>query len=61
MIVNTMDLFFLCKVETTEGLLANDDVSETRFIPINELQPEEFGLRSIREAIAEIKLLVASF
>ena len=58
MIVNTMDLFFLCKVETTEGLIANDDVAETRFIPINELQPEEFGLRSIREAIAEIKLLV---
>ncbi|MBR5324487.1 MAG: NUDIX domain-containing protein [Muribaculaceae bacterium] len=55
MIVNTMDLFFICKVETTEGLIANDDVAETRFIPISELSPEEFGLRSIREAVAELK------
>ena len=55
MIVNTMDLFFLCKVETTEGLIANDDVAETRFIPIKDLLPEEFGLRSICEAISELK------
>ena len=55
MIVNTMDLFFICKVETTEGMVANDDVAETRFIPISELTPEDFGLRSIRDAIAELK------
>jgi mutator protein MutT len=55
MIVNTMDLFFLCKVETTDGLIANDDVAESRFIPIKDLLPEEFGLRSIREAISELK------
>ena len=50
-----MDLFFLCKVETTDGLIANDDVAESRFIPIKDLLPEEFGLRSIREAISELK------
>ena len=61
MIVNTMDLFFLCKVETTEGLIANDDVAETRFVPIKDLSPEDFGLRSIREAITDIKFLVVSF
>lgn len=55
MIVNTMDLFFICKVKTTEGMVANDDVAETRFIPISKLTPEDFGLRSIREAIAELK------
>jgi hypothetical protein len=36
-------------------MVANDDVAETRFIPISELTPEDFGLRSIREAIAELK------
>lgn len=55
MIVNTMDLFFLCKVNSTEGLIANDDVAETRFIPVKNLSPEDFGLRSIREAISELK------
>ena len=55
MIVNTMDLFFLCKVNSTEGLIANDDVAETRFIAIKDLSPEDFGLRSIREAVSELK------
>ena len=55
MIVNTMDLFFICKVNTTEGLVANEDVAETRFIQIKDLSPEDLGLRSIREAVSELK------
>ena len=61
MIVNTMDLFFICKVDTTENLVAEDDVAETFFIPIKDLSPDDFGLRSIREAITDIKLMVDSF
>ncbi|MBP3354052.1 MAG: NUDIX domain-containing protein [Bacteroidales bacterium] len=57
MIVNTMDLFFLCKVDTDKKPLANDDVAETFFAPLQDLKPEEFGLHSISEAIADIKLL----
>lgn len=56
MIVNTMDLFFQCKTDIgTTSPEAHDDVSETLFLPIKELNPEEFGLRSIREAIKELK------
>lgn len=51
---NTMDLFFLCKVESTGNMSAHDDVADTKFISIAELNPADFGLASIREAVAEI-------
>ena len=52
---HTLDMFFLCTTEPGDTPVANDDVAETRFIPIKDLLPEEFGLRSIREAISELK------
>lgn len=55
MVVNTMDLFFLCRVKTVNELMACDDVSETFFVPLSKLTPADFGLRSISEAIAELK------
>ncbi|MEG1574010.1 MAG: NUDIX domain-containing protein [Bacteroidales bacterium] len=54
MIEHTMDLFFLCKVDSTENILAHDDVANTEFIPIEKLNPSDFGLASIREAVEEI-------
>lgn len=52
--VHTVDMFFSCKVNDFKGLKAQDDVSELLFIPINELNPEEFGLISIRKAIEKL-------
>ncbi|EGJ70654.1 NUDIX hydrolase [Bacteroides coprosuis DSM 18011] len=52
--VHTLDLFYLCYVKDTSYLLAQDDVAATRFIPIEEIEVEKFGLRSIREGIKRL-------
>lgn len=50
-VVHTVDMFFRCKVADTSLLLAEDDVSESFFIPLEEIDPAEFGLLSIREGV----------
>ena len=47
----TLDLFFACQLEDYTQLKAMDDVEACFFVPINELNPELFGLNSIRKAI----------
>ena len=49
--IHTLDLFFEATVDSYESLSAADDVSELRFLPLNEIDPSFFGLISIREAI----------
>jgi len=51
MVIHTLDLLFLCKVEDFTGLLAADDVSEAFFMPLNTISPEDFGLNSIKKGI----------
>lgn len=50
-LVHTLDLFFLCETKPSNQLAANDDVAETFWLPIHSLNPEDFGLTSIREGI----------
>lgn len=50
-LVHTLDQFFLCKVKDDSGLRAMDDVSESFWIPISEVHPEDFGLDSVREGV----------
>ena len=52
MTIPTLDLFFTCKLENNENLIASDDVEECFFVPIAELNPADFGLNSIRKAIS---------
>lgn len=49
--VLTADAFFHLKATETEGLCAADDVSELFFLDKNEIDPELFGLDSIRRAV----------
>ncbi|MDL2305379.1 NUDIX domain-containing protein [Bacteroides sp. OttesenSCG-928-D19] len=49
--VHSLDLFFLCKVDNTAIIEANDDVFESFFIPLREINPDDFGLTSIRKGI----------
>jgi len=51
MTVPTLDMFFNCTLEDTTNLVASDDVADCFFVPVNELKPELFGLRSIRKAV----------
>lgn len=49
--VHTVDMIFLCKVDSFDGATAGDDASEIVIIPKAELNYEAFGLISIRKAI----------
>ncbi len=54
--VHTVDMFFKCKVNDFSNLKAQDDVSELRFFALEDLNPDDFGLTSIRKGI---KILTA--
>lgn len=49
--VHTLDLFYRCQVERFEGLMANDDAAEVFFIPLDRVNPNDFGLDSIRKGV----------
>lgn len=49
--VPTLDFFFVCEVEDTTLLQANDDAEEALWLSLDQLQAEDFGLESIRKAV----------
>lgn len=49
--VHTLDMFFLCEVDDTSTPEAHDDVAETFFISLAQIEPQAFGLDSIRRGI----------
>lgn len=49
--VHTVDMFFRCYVENTDHIQAMDDVSDTFFVALNKIDPEEFGLGSVKEGL----------
>lgn len=51
--VHTLDLFFLCKVEHTDHIEANDDVTDSFFLRLSDINPDDFGLDSIRKGVKE--------
>lgn len=50
-LVHTLDLFFLCKVADDTCLRAMDDVADSFWMPLDSIQPEEFGLDSVRRGV----------
>jgi NADH pyrophosphatase NudC (nudix superfamily) len=50
--IPTLDMFFACELEDTNHLQPSDDVEDCFFVPLNELNPELFGLMSIKKAVA---------
>lgn len=55
--VHTMDLFFECKVDDFSMMKAQDDVVELLFIPKKELNPDDFGLKSIKKGVEKLQKL----
>lgn len=53
--VQTLDLVYLCDVKDTSVMKAEDDVSNLQFIKLADLQPELFGLMSVKEVIKKIQ------
>lgn len=55
--VHTMDMFFKCIVSNSDNLRAQDDVADLFFIDKKKLNPDDFGMQSVRKGI---KLLLNS-
>lgn len=55
--LHTMDMFFKCEVDDCNAIKADDDVAELRWIGIENLKSEEFGLQSISKSIEKFKEL----
>lgn len=52
--IHTMDLFFEVRVESTVVFKSQDDVAELFWIDINDIDINDFGLKSIREGIKRL-------
>lgn len=50
-LVHTLDLFFMCKVADDSRIEAMDDVADTFWLPVSRINPEEFGLESVRKGL----------
>lgn len=49
--VHTLDMFFLCDAGSVRHSEAMDDVADCFFMPLSEINPEEFGLGSIKKGL----------
>lgn len=56
--IPTLDFFFRCKVNDFSGMKAGDDVSEAFFVSPDKLNPDDFGLESIKKAVAMYKKMI---
>ena len=49
--VHTLDLFYVCRVDDAEVVQAQDDAQEAFFIPTSQINPNDFGLASVRKGL----------
>ena len=49
--VHTMDMDYLIRVSSNVTVHADDDAAECMWIPLQDINPEDFGLTSIRNAV----------
>lgn len=47
-VIHTIDLFFECRIDSRTAIQSMDDISGLRWIPIKEIDAEQFGLNSVR-------------
>ncbi|MBD8389678.1 NUDIX domain-containing protein [Dysgonomonas sp. BGC7] len=53
--VHTLDMVYLCKVTDASTFKAEDDVAKLQFIKITDLNPDLFGLLSVKEVVRKIQ------
>jgi len=51
--IPTLDMFYLCEVQDTSTLRANDDAAECMWVKIEDIHTEQFGLRSVRHGLSD--------
>lgn len=51
MTIHTLDMFYNAQVADEDVPHADDDAAELMWIPISQVNPQDFGLWSIRQAV----------
>lgn len=51
--IQTLDLFFECRVEDDSQAVAADDAAECMWLAKEDIHAEQFGLRSVRQGLYE--------
>lgn len=51
--IHTLDMFYIVEVKDLSYVEAKDDAAEYMWIPLNKIQTEQFGLRSIRQGLCQ--------
>jgi NADH pyrophosphatase NudC (nudix superfamily) len=49
--IHTIDMFYEVHVGSNTEVTARDDAAEAMWLPVNKINPADFGLRSIRQAV----------
>ena len=49
--VKTLDSFYLCQVRHADSARPHDDAADLQWVALNDLQPDLFGLASIRAGL----------
>lgn len=49
--VHTLDMFYLCEVDNEQEMKAADDAAECTWVKFEDIHIEQFGLRSVRQAL----------
>jgi len=52
----TLDITFICMVDSLEGIKAGDDVQDYRFIDLKQIEIDQIGLGSIKKVVKELKI-----
>ena len=52
MVIHTLDMFFRCHVDDCSVVQAMDDAEDARWIPLKDINIDDFGLRSVRKGVA---------
>ncbi|MDR1583270.1 MAG: NUDIX domain-containing protein [Prevotellaceae bacterium] len=51
----TLDLVYVCKCGDLSGISAKDDISGFVFMDVNEVNPEDLGLESVKKIVLNLK------
>jgi 8-oxo-dGTP pyrophosphatase MutT (NUDIX family) len=55
MVIHTLDMFFEVNVAPDVHPVADDDAADLRWMPLDSINPADFGLHSISQAVARYK------
>ncbi|MDR2840676.1 MAG: NUDIX domain-containing protein [Paludibacter sp.] len=54
--VPTIDLFYLCQIDTPDKIKPSDDVAYAEFMPFDAINSEKFGLISVKNAMEKFTI-----